>query len=264
MTKIDHKLLASNFSRASENYDRIVSAQLYAARKLASLITANTKNSGANLRILELGCGTGLLTRQIMSELPGAEFLVTDISPEMLIKCRKNTLPLRKKHGIKTAFEILDITGELPDEKFDIIAAGLAFQWVEDLSGLLRKLHKITHVSGKLFFSTLAENTFVPLRNLFAENNVEYPGPEFLSLAEITKACSLFTNCKICEESFQEEYHSAAAFLEHLRETGAGNATGHLVSPGILRKIIRQYPRLPGGGVSAEYHLVFTQGLSLD
>ena len=37
-------------------------------------------------RILEIGCGTGLLTRDIQARWPDAEIIVTDLSPGMLDK----------------------------------------------------------------------------------------------------------------------------------------------------------------------------------
>src|SRR3972149_8456353 len=52
------------------------------------------------LRVVDLGCGTGELTRELADRLPGSEVLGIDISPEMLARARElERLGLRFEGG---------------------------------------------------------------------------------------------------------------------------------------------------------------------
>ena len=80
MTTRAHKSrVAQSFAAASPNYEDAADFQRLVADRLAGKI------AGAPLprrpRILEIGCGTGFLTRSLSQRLPAARWLVTDIAP---------------------------------------------------------------------------------------------------------------------------------------------------------------------------------------
>jgi trans-aconitate 2-methyltransferase len=94
-----------------------------------------------SLRVADLGCGTGELTRQLADALPGSDVVGIDNSPEMLQRAREQARP-----GIR--FElgaIEDITGE-----WDLIFSHAAIHWVENHRALIPRLLSMLTPGGQL------------------------------------------------------------------------------------------------------------------
>lgn len=87
---------------------------------------------GARKRILDLGCGTGELTKIIADKFPAASVLGIDTSAEMLSK-----IPDQK--NLSFAQRSVQEQLELPD-KWDLIIANASLQWVGDHPHLFPKL----------------------------------------------------------------------------------------------------------------------------
>ena len=76
--------ISEAFGAAADHYEDHAGPQRAAAVLVADL-AQRQKPTGVD-RILEIGCGTGLLTRDIQQRWPAAELFVTDLSPEMLAR----------------------------------------------------------------------------------------------------------------------------------------------------------------------------------
>lgn len=77
--------------------------------------------------ILDLGAGTGLLSKFLYDEFPNAKFSLADISEKMLEVARK------RFEGLPNfEFFSLDYTRNLPNRKFDLIASALSIHHLED------------------------------------------------------------------------------------------------------------------------------------
>jgi ubiquinone/menaquinone biosynthesis C-methylase UbiE len=75
-------------------------------------------------RILELGCGTGILTEQMLKACPGASVTGIDISPEMLDTARK------KPHLSGASFVACDIRRAWPGRNYDAVVTSLCLHHV--------------------------------------------------------------------------------------------------------------------------------------
>lgn len=83
------------------------------------------------LGVVDLGCGTGELTRQLVEALPESRVTALDSSPEMLAKARQFEGPrLHFKQGDQA-----QLTGE-----WDLIFSNAALQWSENHSELIPRL----------------------------------------------------------------------------------------------------------------------------
>ncbi|WP_154399134.1 methyltransferase domain-containing protein, partial [Bordetella pertussis] len=74
--------IGQRFDRAAARYETHAEVQRHAAEQLAERIAALPLP--AEPRILEIGCGTGLLTRALARRLGRADWTITDIAPAML------------------------------------------------------------------------------------------------------------------------------------------------------------------------------------
>jgi trans-aconitate 2-methyltransferase len=93
------------------------------------------------LRVIDLGCGTGELTRRLADMLPGSDVLGIDSSPEMLSKATAFARP-----GLR--FEQRAI--EDVDGQWDVIFSHAALQWLDDHSALFRRLAGMLTPGGQL------------------------------------------------------------------------------------------------------------------
>jgi ubiquinone/menaquinone biosynthesis C-methylase UbiE len=83
-----------------------------------------TSGVGPGRRVLEIGCGTGQLTRQLVTY--GAEFTAIDLGPSMIAVARRH-LPADRVALHVSSFE--DYSA--PDGMFDLIVAATAFHWID-------------------------------------------------------------------------------------------------------------------------------------
>ena len=94
-----------------------------------------------SLRVVDLGCGTGELTRRLADSLPESDVLGLDNSTEMLARAAPYDRPgLRFERGDQAA-----LTGT-----FDLIFSNAALQWSEDHPALLSHLYGCLTPNGQL------------------------------------------------------------------------------------------------------------------
>ncbi|MEO7507261.1 MAG: methyltransferase domain-containing protein, partial [Pyrinomonadaceae bacterium] len=98
-------------------------------------------NVRSGLRVIDLGCGNGDLTRRLADKLPGSDVLGIDSSAEMLVAAAQHSRP-----GLR--FEQRTI--EEIDGEFDLIFSHAAIQWVPDHRELLPKLLAKLTAGGQL------------------------------------------------------------------------------------------------------------------
>jgi trans-aconitate 2-methyltransferase len=98
---------------------------------------------------VDLGCGTGELTRALHERLGAADTLGIDSSAAMLEKAK--AFPAR---GLR--FEQVDITDFRPASPFDLVFSNAALHWVPDHPALLARLSRSLVANGQLAFQVPA------------------------------------------------------------------------------------------------------------
>lgn len=229
-------------------YDDHAVIQRQVAARLAKKIAASPLPSRP--KILEIGCGTGFLSRALRQKIDGAEWTLTDLSPEMVERCR-------------TAFgevgEFLVMDGEhpgfSPPRRFDLICSSLAAQWFENLPAGLRRLSDLLAPGGAMVIATLGERTFAEWRRA-QEIAGHQPGPLRYPSFPAFQALD-FPGCEIAAEQFElaENHAGALDFLRNLKAIGAHTpGPGQGVLPaGTLRRVCRAFETL---GAVASYQVV--------
>ena len=235
--------IAQAFDRA-QDYDahagvqRMVAAMLAAQAALLALPPAP--------RVLEIGCGTGLLGEALMPRWPDASWLMTDLSPAMLARARARFAGVGR-----IAYRVMD--GAAPDVEgpFDAIVSSLAFQWFDDLDRAVERLRGLLAPDGWLSFATMAEGSF-------AEWRAAHEGVP-CGLADYPPAARLRAMGLAVREVECVVEGGGRAFLRHLRGIGADvPRAGHRpLSAGQLRKVIA---RFDASGGRATYRVALCWG----
>jgi len=100
------------------------------------------------LRVLEVGCGAGLLTEWLIDH--GAAVTAFDVSAEMIALARKRV-------GDRAVLLVADAARRLSfatDEGFDLVVASLVMHYVRDWEAVLSEFRRVLAPSGSVVFST--------------------------------------------------------------------------------------------------------------
>jgi len=141
--EIDHgKILATGDTELIWGWGR-PAGQLRAKRR-AELI-AQGAGLRIGMRVLEIGCGTGMFTE--IFALSGAQIVGVDISPDLLAKARARNLPQDQVRFFNKRFEDCDVDGP-----FDAVIGSSILHHLEIVSALA-KIHSLLKPGGRLSFA---------------------------------------------------------------------------------------------------------------
>jgi trans-aconitate 2-methyltransferase len=112
------------------------------------------------MRIVDLGCGTGKLTRILHDRLQAGETTGIDRSDRMLAETRVGALPagLRFEVGTIESFVTRAAEASGPTAVCDLIFSNAALHWVEDHEAFLPKLGAALAPDGQLAFQVPAQH----------------------------------------------------------------------------------------------------------
>lgn len=134
-----------------------------------------------NLKILELGCGTGSLWVKNIKRLPPSwELTLTDLSPAMIEKTKENLIKVKNKQSFstskqsfsanKTIFKLVDAQNiPFKDNSFDIVIANHMFYHVPDRKKALSEIKRVLKSNGLFFASTTGQKHMKELNDLLFE-----------------------------------------------------------------------------------------------
>lgn len=121
-------------------------------RDLLSHVPENPSQS-----ILDLGCGTGMLTHALLEK--SSSVVGLDASPEMIGKARQ-LYP-----GMD--FRVLDACRMPWNNWFDLVFSNAAFHWIPDQEKLLKAVFRILKPQGKLICEFGAHHNILRIRETF-------------------------------------------------------------------------------------------------
>jgi len=176
---IDKGAIAQNFSDAAAGYDDCAVAQ----DRIAARLCRQTIPEDAR-RILDLGCGTGLLTRRLRTRYPRAKIRATDLAPGMIARCHE-----RWPDGRLATFAVAD--ADLLDEldAYDLIATSCSFQWFSRPCDTLRRIRQALTDAGRLALAAPVAGSFPELRESWrAAGLPDLPGLSLWSADDYRRA----------------------------------------------------------------------------
>ncbi|WP_333871548.1 malonyl-ACP O-methyltransferase BioC [Desulforamulus putei] len=266
---IDKNILKKNFSRNAVNYDTYATVQRKMAHELLKIISFERKDIHDSIDILDIGCGTGYFTEQLVRCYPNANITAVDIAPGMIEYARK------KFKSKKIEFLCADIEEAEMNRKYDLIVSNATFQWFNQLEQTIIKLDAMLKNNGMLAFSTFGPMTFCELHRSYkmAGDKLNFetgplPVQKFLSCEELLGICQKNlvdtspSSYKVAslEKHEYEYFDTVRDFLISVKKIGANNSNcDRRTNPALIKEMIKIYETAftEGNRIKVTYHCIF-------
>jgi malonyl-CoA O-methyltransferase len=220
-----------NFNKASKSYDENCQLQMQVGNQL---IQSVHQYQPSPLHIIDLGCGTGLVTQRCAAAFHYQEFHAVDIAKALLTRAEERLLTLKIK-----VYEV-DFD-KLPrfDCLFDLVFANMSLQWSRDLNSTFFAIKNILQPNGCLAFS-------IPLAGTLAELNYHFSVQPFFSSNDIYKQL-VQHNYRIIfsqQEKTIFQFDNVLSMLKSIKNVGA-NYVSNRISKGLRGKAALQVRTTP-------------------
>jgi malonyl-CoA O-methyltransferase len=217
--------IVESFSKYAKTYDRTAFLQKNMAERLAALIPEVKYDS-----ILEIGCGTGLFTKHLLTLSP-KKLILNDISSAM-IDCLVTQFELPSSANL-----FIGDAEKLDFPKTNLVAANAVFQWLNCPETTLKKFFDIQPTDGCIIFSVFGPKTLFELREIASINSAS----KLISLSGWKKALTNagYKIAKAENEIRKVFFPSAGELIKNLQQTGASPFSQ--LKAGSLRKLLRDY-----------------------
>ena len=116
---------SNHFSGQTPNYENLMERLVPQYRKQHEIIyELLPETSEKKLRVLDLGCGSGVLSQLVLEKLPNAFVVGYDFTPKMFQAYEKNLSEYRGRYELILGDYLIDPIGS----NYDIVIAGLTLQ----------------------------------------------------------------------------------------------------------------------------------------
>jgi len=213
--------ITCNFARRAVSYDQAAHAQKYAANRLASRIARQFSSSSPG-SVLEIGCGTGLLSQHLRNLLPEHKIYLLDPAQDMLSLCRKNLGQSSECQFIHSTIEDYFNCPEFSQTRHTLIASSFVLHWLFDFKLVLNRLLEQLAPAGQLFFSFPTIGSFPQWQNVCAQLNIPFTVNQLPGLEDIKSAIATGKANIDCEEyTCNINFENSLQFFQHIKMLGA-------------------------------------------
>jgi malonyl-CoA O-methyltransferase len=217
---LDKAKIRQSFSAASHTYDHYAELQ----REVAMALLASFNDETVKGIILDLGCGTGFLTSELLCHVPHCDLDVIfalDIALPMLQTARCKLVEQQKVRYLCADAECLPIAGQ----SVDVVYSSLALQWCRNPEGFFADIKRIIKPGGRLVFSTFGPETLKELKDAWAEVDNYCHVNEFYSAEQLRQFLedAGFTEIQMIKINYRPSYASVIDLMKELKSIGAHN-----------------------------------------
>ena len=158
--------VCSSFNRAANSYDTHCDLQQKVGDRLIAKLQKYCSQANS---ILDVGCGTGLITQKLIATYQSPSFHALDIAEALLAKAK---IRLPNHTTFHTAnFDCLDAFLE----PVDVIFSNMSLHWSANLNATIKSLTTSLNSQGYIAFSMPTAGTFSELKWPIAKMHFEEP-----------------------------------------------------------------------------------------
>lgn len=241
-----------NFNRFATSYDEFAIVQEEVAKRLCNRleIIHSKQNLDAQIPVLELGAGTGLLSKKLLKKYQQHDIIASDIAQHtLLINPAQNKLTLNSHN--------------LPfNNNFNTIISNLMMQWC-NLDEVITEAITSLKSEGLLLFSTFGPQTLIELKESWqgVDNNQHIS--DFVDMHNIgDKMLGLgLKNVVVESEIITLTYEKVMDILLDLKNIGAQNIHSKPISKSSFKQMIANYEQFRAAGkLPVSYEIIYAHG----
>lgn len=234
-----------SFDKRALDYEKYAQIQRIAAKDLFSVIQRNFTCDFQKL--LELGSGSGIFTTLLSENLNYNTLCCIDL-------CH-NLIKLNKAQN-RVRGDILYLP--FKNNIFDTIVSSSTFQWIEDIKGLLKEIHRVSTLDCRLGFNAFLKGTFIEMDEVYKLTG-------FGRVLDMKTSEDYLKNCDECgfdvtfyyEKEYMLWYDSVLDFLKRHKFTGATIKSKKNIGKKRLFSFIDSYTKMfsKNGKIPATYKI---------
>jgi malonyl-ACP O-methyltransferase BioC len=240
-------LVAHRFARSTPTYDGEAIVQRDMAQQLIGLIS-RIGGSQSFARVLELGCGTGLLTELLVRQLAIQQLILNDLVGD-LAGLAKRCADLQPGLQVETHPGDMEL-GPLPND-LNLVVSNAVLHWASEPETMLQRMADAVRPGGILALTTFGPQNLRETRKLTGDS-LYYLSLEQLSAKLDRRAVILESSERIQVMTFP----SAHEVLQHLKRTGVNSLRQNHWPPRTLKRFCSEYESRfrSESGVTLTYH----------
>ena len=218
--RLDRAGVRASFDRASASYESAASLQARVAAELLERLAVFAFEPGV---VLDLGAGTGRVTRELKRRYRRALVIALDLAPGMLREARRHQQWWRRFERV--CGDALRLP--LADASVDVVFSSLMLQWCEPLDMALAECRRVLKPEGFFAFSTFGPDTLHELRGAWASADGYNHVNHFVDVHEVGDA---LVRAGLMEpvldvDRVEVGYPDALSLMRDLKAIGAHNVT---------------------------------------
>lgn len=251
--KFPKSLVTRDFNKYASSYEKASFLQQEISNRLLERLMYMKISPSY---ILDLGGGTGKLSKDINTIYPNATVVNLDIAHSMLREDKSNSLKCCADFDIPP----------FGANQFDLIISNCSLQWSIDLQHTMKQLYAILSTDGVLIFSSFGPDTLFELRKSWNAIDSNIHINEFLDLHIIGDILlqNNFIDPVVDKEVITVKYNDAIQLMYELKNMGASNKNNHkfkgLTTKKILQQVKNKYHELfcdIDGNVTATFEIIY-------
>ncbi|MFT4021062.1 MAG: malonyl-ACP O-methyltransferase BioC [Acinetobacter sp.] len=170
-SQIDKRKVQQRFAKAKNSYADQAIAQQQICQQLALLIQQYCPEQLES--VLEIGCGSGNLTRYIRQQQQIQRYILNDIYPDVMEFFPNHENEQHYEFCLGDAEKIA-----FPPDLTAVFSSS-ALQWMQDLSAVFHKIHRVLQSQGWLCFSIFGPENLKEIKALTGQ------GLDYLSATQL-------------------------------------------------------------------------------
>ncbi|MDD5321164.1 MAG: malonyl-ACP O-methyltransferase BioC [Methylococcales bacterium] len=238
---LDKTGIRRSFAAASVTYDSVALLQRTVGKELLHSVDT-TKLTGT---LLDLGCGTGFLTGELLEHASHETTIALDIALSMLQTTQSKLADKCNIIYVCADAERLPLAGQ----SIDGVYSNLALQWCRNLEAVFTGIKRVLKPDGQLVFSTFGPQTLHELKGAWAAVDHYNHVNAFYSEAQLKHFLQQagFKNCQIKSKLYTSRYDSVWTLMQELKHLGAhhviANRNKKITTKAAMQQMIAAYEK---------------------
>lgn len=216
---LDKNIIRRHFDRSAEDYELACVLQDEIAKRLTERLDYIKLQPS---KILDLGSGTGKLSKGLLKRYPKANVIAVDFALEMVKKSKKQGSWLRKPQAVCADAEQLPIKSECAE----LLISNLMLHWCNDLNNTFAGFHRVLAPNGLLLFTLFGPDTLKELRTSWGSIDNTAHTSDFPDMHEVGDALlqAGFINPVMDMEVITMTYDNVDQLMKDLKTSGSNNS----------------------------------------